>query len=89
MLKCLFFNIDPSNAADTFIDPASRATLFRLDDLCRDRKKYKNIDWVKDLLDPVMKGTNKWVGTGEYTNIGRDSNVAALLILHNFEIHND
>nr|WOG35321.1 wsv037-like protein [White spot syndrome virus] len=77
MLKCLFFNIDPSNAADTFIDPASRATLFRLDDLCRDRKKYKNIDWVKDLLDPVMKGTNKWVGTGEYTNIGRDSNVAA------------
>ncbi|MPC59046.1 hypothetical protein E2C01_053061 [Portunus trituberculatus] len=67
MLKCLFFSINSTRSTDLFTDPASKATLFRLDDVCRDRKKYKNVFWHRDLINPVTTGTKDWVSLGEYT----------------------
>ena len=69
MLKCLFFSIDSTRSTDLFTDPASKATLFRLDDVCRDRKKYKNVFWYRDLINPVIAGSKDWVSLGEYTNV--------------------
>lgn len=67
LLKFLFFSIEPSKAVDTFTDPASKATLFRLDDICRDRKKYKSVKWEKYVIQPIKLGTKDWVKPGEYT----------------------
>ena len=67
LLKFLFFSIEPSKAVDTFTDPASKATLFRLDDICRDRKKYKSVKWEEHVIKPIKLGTENWVKSGEYT----------------------
>ena len=67
LLKFLFFSIEPSKSVDTFTDPASRATLFLLDDICRDRKKYKSVEWEKYVIKPIKLGTKDWVKPGEYT----------------------
>lgn len=67
LLKFLFFSIEPSRAVDTFTDPASKATLFRLDDICRDRKKYKSVKWEEYVIKPIKLGTEDWVKPGEYT----------------------
>lgn len=72
MLKFFFFSVDPTKSAESFTDPASRATLFKLDDICRDRKKYAKFHWYRDLLLPVKKGEENWVQSGEYTSLGAD-----------------
>nr|BDT63509.1 MAG: wsv037-like protein [Pasiphaea japonica whispovirus] len=77
LLKTLFFSIDPNVAAETFIDSASIATLFKLDNVCRDRKTYKTVSWFRDLISPVKLGTKSWVTTGEYTPVSPTENIAA------------
>nr|BDT63148.1 MAG: wsv037-like protein [Sicyonia whispovirus] len=70
MLKYLFFSLDPEKAAESFMDPASAATLLRLDRICRDRKRHGTLHWYVDLLDPVLLGTREWVAEGEYSPEG-------------------
>ena len=74
MLKFLFFSVDPNKSAESFIDPASRGTLFKLDDICRDRKKYESLHWIQDLIAPVKMGHKDWVQPGEYTSAGLKPN---------------
>nr|BDU62158.1 wsv037-like protein [Chionoecetes opilio bacilliform virus]GAV93161.1 hypothetical protein SCV_037 [Chionoecetes opilio bacilliform virus] len=65
LLKFFFFSLDSNKASLT--DPASRGTLFKLDDICRDRDTYKELNWYRDLIHPIINGETYWVKSGEYT----------------------
>nr|BDV49965.1 MAG: wsv037-like protein [Metapenaeopsis lamellata majanivirus] len=66
--KLLFLNLDPDNATETFIDEASRATLLRLRDFCRDKNKISLEDWRDHIFDPIMRGKG-WVPNGDLMDI--------------------